>query len=246
MDGLLDTFDLIRLDELEQLDFSSRYDFKFLLRENQLPHLLRCLSTDYLLLKIGQKYFFHYETLYFDTSDYLCYYRHHNGWAVRHKLRFRSYADSGTVVFEIKSKDNKGRGIKKRFSVQQESLFVPYHLQETINSTTGLHAKSLLPSLRIGLDRITLVHRHRPEKITFDLNLRMQLQTQAISFNRLVIAEVKQKKRSTHSDFFRLCRQTGIYPASISKYCLGIALLHPHVKYNRFKPLIRRLKKITL
>ena len=39
-------------------------------------------------------------------------------------------------------------------------------------------------------------------------------------------------------------KQHHIREGSISKYCLGIILLYPHLKKNRFKPFLLKLKKI--
>ena len=60
----------------------------------------------------------------------------------------------------------------------------------------------------------------------------------------LVIAEVKQPSRVCPSPFMALMRQQGIRKASFSKYCVGVSLLHPEVKHNKFKKTHRLVAKL--
>jgi hypothetical protein len=60
----------------------------------------------------------------------------------------------------------------------------------------------------------------------------------------LVIAEIKHERASSLSHFAMLMKKYHIRPMRISKYCAGLTLLNPTLKYNRFKPRLREINKI--
>ena len=39
-------------------------------------------------------------------------------------------------------------------------------------------------------------------------------------------------------------RAAGVFPTSVSKYCLGVSLLYEDVKHNSFKPTLLLIKKL--
>jgi hypothetical protein len=60
----------------------------------------------------------------------------------------------------------------------------------------------------------------------------------------LVIIEAKQERQNRHSVFLQALKRRLIRPESMSKYCLGIALLTDQ-KSNMFKEKIRTIKSLT-
>ncbi len=243
--NVLNSFESITLGELDKLDFYDRYDSKSVFNQNFLNKFLQQLSGLYRVLDIEGVRIFRYESHYFDTPDLLCYNAHQRGKAVRHKLRYRRYVDSSATFFEIKSKDNKGRSHKARSKVEKVYETFPPELREAIARATNISTDTLGATLKVALNRITLVHKNLEEKVTFDFDIKFKLDGSEKVFNDLVIAELKQKRFNSHSDFLRIQRQFRIRPMAISKYCLGMASLSNDVKINRFKPGLRRLKKIT-
>ena len=60
----------------------------------------------------------------------------------------------------------------------------------------------------------------------------------------LKIAEVKQEKASSNSDFIKAIRKHHIRSSSMSKYCVGTALLNENLKQNNFKERILKINKL--
>ena len=121
--------------------------------------------------------------------------------------------------------------------------------RELFESVTKLKADLLLPKLWVNYTRLTFVSRKLDERLTIDLNLSFSEgiildKKRSKAFSNLVIAEVKQKKVSFSSPFIRLMANRHTRKLSLSKYCLGISMLHPDIKQNLFKSKILTVKKI--
>ena len=84
-------------------------DTRYLLTTSRLGPLFEALAGEYLVLEIEGTRLHHYQTLYFDPSDFALFCRHHAGAAVRHKVSGRAYLDTGLSFLEVKAKDNRGR-----------------------------------------------------------------------------------------------------------------------------------------
>ena len=169
---------------------------------------------------------------------------HHRGRGHRQKIRYRRYADSDILFFEIKSKNNQGKHSKLRIPVDKVYSQLPKDLNETVRVHLAIDPEILQPSLSATLNRVTLIHRDNTEKLTFDLNIHFKFNGNEKYMDGLVIAEVKQKRFNPESDFLKVQHKLHIRPVSISKYCLGIASLNSNVKHNRFKAGMRKLEKI--
>ena len=63
-------------------------------------------------------------------------------------------------------------------------------------------------------------------------------------FNNLVIIEAKMGNGKKQSSIVRAMKKFHIAEKSISKYCLGVSLLVPHIKKNNFKPAVLFLEKL--
>lgn len=240
----LTRFQPVSLAELEQLNFSERLDSKSIFPERYLPDFFEQLSAHYHILELNGKRIFHYESLYFDTADFKLFTDHHRGLGHRYKIRYRTYVDSGTTFFEIKTKNNKGRNHKLRTPVA--SMLVPLSeaLKEIVRQETVINPDYLQPSLSVTLNRITLIHRDGSEKVTFDTGIQFNFSGNTKHLEGIAITEVKQKKFNPESPFFLIQHALGIRPAPVSKYCLGVSLLHKPAKANRFKEGLLRLEKM--
>jgi hypothetical protein len=111
-----------------------------------------------------------------------------------------------------------------------------------IDRKTGLPFE-LFPQLKNTFTRITLVEPHLPERITIDLDLAFQWQENKQELPEVVIVEVKQESQNRKSPFVAALKKKLVRPESMSKYCLGVALLVPNIKRNSFKEKILKLKK---
>lgn len=239
----LSNFSPISLEEMDHVKLLDRIDTKFVIQVEQLPEIFLKMAPQYKLLVIDEEYIHPYETLYFDTPGYQLYLMHHNGKRNRYKLRCRKYVNSGISYFEIKSKTNTCRTVKKRMRVDSipELLTEPMlaYIKEHVQSSTGQY----LPALSVYFERITFVNKKANERLTVDINLRYQQNGVSHSIEKIAIIEVKQEKHS-QSPFRQMMKQNRQQKNYLSKYCLGMTCLNSALKRNRFKQKINTLNKL--
>ncbi|MEM9024537.1 MAG: polyphosphate polymerase domain-containing protein, partial [Bacteroidota bacterium] len=186
-----------------------------------------------------------YHSVYLDTADHLLYLSHHNGLRSRYKVRFRHYLDSGLQFLEVKKKDNKDRTRKQRLTMQEWQWPLPEAARLFLDAHFPYEQNTLVPGMEIGFSRLTLAHSVRSERLTLDLGLTFTLGERTIVQPNLVVAELKQDRFSTQSPFAQMLRDQRIAPFSMSKYCMGMALLHRDLKQNNFKSRLLSLNKIA-
>ena len=91
MKNLLSTFDQITLSEMDDVKLMSRTDTKFVFNLELLPEILQQLQPHYRVLNVSGVNISDYQTLYYDTDDFLFYHQHQCGKANRCKVRYRTY-----------------------------------------------------------------------------------------------------------------------------------------------------------
>ena len=112
IDQILDKFQPIQLEEMDEVSLMKRLDQKFTI-PSKLITLLQKLNKEYRCLEIKGKRLFSYQTEYLDTADQQMFLLHHNGRVNRYKIRFRDYVESNLSFLEIKFKNNKSETLKK-------------------------------------------------------------------------------------------------------------------------------------
>ncbi len=221
-----------------------RVDTKFVFNRILLEEIFPLLVDQYKLLYVNDVVKSKYTSLYFDTKDFKFFMNHHNGKLNRSKVRFREYIDSQVSFLEVKRKTPKGKTIKKRIQV------------DGLTKTLNLDQKQFI-KIRLKEDyelfychtnffhRITMVNKFLKERITIDFDLRFESEKKTIKdeTSHIVIAEVKQEKLDRTSFFYKLMKENGVRPSSMSKYCIGTSLLNKDLKANRFKKNFRVLTK---
>lgn len=242
----LQQFQSIGLEEMDRVRLMNRIDTKFAIPYIHIQEILNELSTDYFILEINGIRLLSYKSLYFDDDKKACYHDHHNGKMNRYKVRIRKYEDSNQYFVEIKHKF-KGRTDKKREGINEFETKLPEFVTKQI-PLEKLDYTTLKPILWNSFQRITLINKQKAERLTLDFCVQFESteQNQAISLSQLVIAELKQEKLDRSSLFFQLMKKRHISPHRISKYCIGICLLHPtEIKTNRFKSKLLKLQKLN-
>ncbi len=232
----------VSLPELEKVALLDRMDTKYVFTRTQLPHFLATLKDHYFILDISDRRMFQYESLYFDTEDFILYNHHYCGHLNRYKVRFRKYVESNLSYFEIKFKNNKGRTIKSRI-LQQATDDIQGQALELLKEKTPLAGQVLEAKLWVNYKRITLVSMDFKERLTLDLDLVFKNGANVETLQELIIAEVKQSKAGK-SVFSRLMKSEHIRRGSISKYCFGVASIFRNIRVNNFKPQIHYLNRI--
>jgi hypothetical protein len=238
----LDAYTVVSLDDLVRVTLLNRVDSKYIFHFNELGALLHELSKDYSVLEIEGKKIHTYETLYFDTPDYKLYRFHHDGKLNRLKVRCRKYADSGLSFFEVKYKVKGLRTDKVRIEkadisriLGPEELNLIHHEQ--------IKPEELVPGLWVYFKRITIVKNDYSERATIDIGLRFEKDGTEISYEDIVIAEIKQNKTSYTSPLIKALKARHFEKSGFSKYAMGLAAIEG-LKSNRFKPNFIKIEKI--
>lgn len=173
------------------------------------------------------------------------YHSHHNGKLNRYKIRRRIYLISGSSFLEVKHKIKKGITLKKR--IPAENMFGKFTLKEMafIEKHTPYAAIELIPTLTSSYNRLTLISTTQEEKCTFDIGLTYCLNGSSVSMSNIVVGEIKRKEKNGESVIYKTLRDAHIYPTRFSKYCIGMAVMYPGIKYNTFKRTINTIRKIA-
>ena len=237
----LDTFLPITLAEMSAVALLDRIDTKYLLTRAQLPGVLAALQPAYRVLEVDGRRMSAYRTLYFDTPDFQLYRLHQGGRRVRYKVRSRQYVGTPLAFFEVKQKRGPNCTSKRRLATPELVTEMTGQLAAFLHAQGALPASELEPKLWVDYTRITLVGRATAERVTIDLDLRYSDDDGALALPGLVIAELKSQGRPHASPLAHVMHQQLVRPAGFSKYCVGVSLLHPLLKHNRFSGILRRI-----
>jgi hypothetical protein len=241
---ILNQFEPISLAEMDRVALMDRIDSKYVFHLNELASFLDEIKDQYAVLEINNHRISKYESLYFDTPNFDLYHFHQRGKFNRFKFRIRKYVESNLLFFEVKFKNNKGRTKKNRIVNQDFTMQSNEQMTEFLQKYTHYTEKDLEQKIWVNYSRITLVNREIEERVTLDLDLTFIDGNHSESMSEFVVAEVKQNK-SSHSAFVELMHKNHIREGSVSKYCLGVMNLFPHMKSNNFKPFQINLNKIA-
>ena len=171
LQNLINDFETISLEQLDQVKLLDRQDTKFVFNQAQLPLILEKIKPFYKILEIENCSVFKYDNTYFDTDDFLFYRQHHNENRNRFKVRLRKYNSNSNPFFEIKIKNNKNRTVKKRLLMDEVNKHLGKQEQKLVSEIIGLSVEELTPILDIQFSRITLTDKNFNERLTIDMNL---------------------------------------------------------------------------
>lgn len=221
----------------------TRVDKKFLLSPEQLVELVSRLGASYRVLEIDQKRIFSYESVYFDTPDLAQFRAHRQGRRRRYKARTRLYVDSNECMFEAKLKSNRGETVKYRWphSVDDRGIMTGdahSFLAGLLEANYAVETPVLDPVLQTDYSRATFVDPVHEERLTCDIDLVCKNQQLRIDGPDMIIVETKSATGRGTADQALL--EMGIRPLSMSKYCLGIAMLNPELAANKWSRLLTR------
>lgn len=221
----------------------TRVDKKFLLTAEEFTELMARLGSEFRIMQIGDRRLFTYESVYFDTPNLEMFNAHKQGRRRRYKVRTRTYVDSGLCMVEAKFKGARGQTVKHR---------IPYELGErdAINAKAEQFLRGQLreqydqdlpvlnPVMRSDYVRGTFVNPRDEERLTCDVNLVYSGDAGTVKGPDLFVVETKTADGKGAAD--AALAQMGIREVSMSKYCIGIALLHPQLAANKWSRLLRQ------
>jgi len=243
---ILNQFEGITLEEVNKASLMRRKDKKYLFGIQHLSTLLEMVSKDYRVLEIDGFRSQHYHTRYFDTDGREMYHKHHRGLANRHKVRIRKYG-SGTLHFlEVKKKNAKGVTTKQRVKTSGMDREVLMKEEEFLASCSPYEGSVIDSAMENDFRRITLVSHSQTERVTLDYGLQFISKESGEELNLpgIAIAEIKYENRLSGSVLHAALRRLRIKPSRFSKYAIGMALLHPGLKQNRFKNKVRKVNQL--
>lgn len=241
---LIENFDPISLDNMDNVRLLNRIDSKYLVHISRLPDLLNNLKSDYFVLSIQNKRIFRYQTLYYDTKDSEMFMDHHNGKNNRYKIRIRDYMETNCQFLEIKHRNNKGRTIKERIQNDCDQGIMSFLGKKFISDNSPYNAEQLENKMYTNFSRITLVNKCIHERVTIDFNLVFENAAKHVPLPSVCIIELKYNRCNSGSCLGRILKEHKIRPVSLSKYCVGTVMLDKTKKANRFKPILNHLKKL--
>lgn len=240
----LSEFKTISLAEMDSARLLNRFDNKYYFHIDKINHVLSQITKHYKLLEVDGIKLHQYESIYFDTDDFLLFRHHHNGLLNRNKIRFRIYQDTQLSFFEIKHKNNKGKTIKHRLKTTDLSLH--RECEDFLIDNAQIKPDLLQMKIRIYYSRLSFVNFNHCERLTLDCQLLCRNNNSQQAFPNLVIAEIKKNNPSQHSPFTDIMQQLKITEGGLSKYCMGISCLYPELKQNLFKEKFIQLKKLIV
>lgn len=223
-------------------DLQTRTDRKYLLPTADWRELISRFHDRLHVLEISGLRQFDYESVYFDTAGLLAYRRHAYGRRTRFKIRTRSYLDSAQTTLELKARGGRGETVKHRYQYRIEDRYqLDPDARELVGQRLGLQVagQDPQPALITNYLRTTLLDPVSGSRLTCDVGLRFSDSVrQHRAPDDLVLVESKTTGSATpvETTLWRL----GHRPVSISKYCTGLALLHPDLPANRWNRTLRR------
>lgn len=241
---IIKQFNHITLVDLDKVKLQNRVDKKYEFQLSQLENLLELLKSEYDVEEIIGEIAPFYKSHYFDTKNYQNYRQHLIGKGERHKVRIRNYVSSDLYFLEVKKK-HQGRTVKSRIALDEYEKSLSNKSHDFISSQLTNFNQQLTSVLEINYNRIAFTNKARTDRVTLDINLAFQHNDEKISLEQIVIAEHKQLKVSHNSYFYKCIKCLQIRNIRISKYCTGMILKHPFLKYNRFKEKLLYVNKLT-
>jgi len=215
--------------------WKDRIDIKYMTNVSLLDSLLQTLSADYLILENKGNCVSQYTNEYLDTVDYKLL---RGDDKMKHKIRKRRYNGEDGFWLEIKEVKY---GILKKYRTLNPT---PSEFETFIRTNTPYTSSKLNSSIFTCYDRMTFMHKTLPLKITLDTNLKVKNDNRLISFNDLMIIELKSRKNDAASFSNIIESSLHIKPCGVSKYKLGVASLHPELKQKISPDTLLNIKKI--
>lgn len=247
VEAILAEYNTITLGEIERASLLRRKDRKYLFSTRFVPEILKQVSDNYRVLEINGSRSHPYRTFYYDTPDLEMYHKHHRGMANRHKVRFREYTTSRVHFLEVKRKNALGITNKKRIKTSGMDRDTLHRETEFLEKNSPYCSEGIGFTLENGFSRATLVSKSQAERITLDFQLSFKGENDhaCIDLPGVCVAEIKYENHLSGSVFHKALRQARISPQRFSKYAIGMALLHPELKQNRFKERVRSVHRIN-
>jgi hypothetical protein len=228
----------------------TRMDRKYLVPADVFARFAAMTTGRFSVLDIEGRRLFRYESVYFDTGSLTAYRQHAHGRRRRFKVRTRTYLDTSECAFEVKVRGGRGETIKERYLYDWAD-------RARLTEPARRIALQRLPELGTAGDldavittayrRATFLDPLTGSRLTCDVDMVFSshgaLRGDGVEVRRdgptgMVLVESKTVGVAALAD--RLLWQLGQRPVSLSKYCVGMALVRPDLPANRWNRELRR------
>ena len=220
---------------LEELDeraaLQRRVDQKYLVARALFERLVSELEDRYEVLEIDGERSFDYESVYFDTSDLLCFRQHVTDERPRFKARTRLYASTQACVFEVKVKTADGTMDKRHVSRSpSEHGKLDSETRSFLDEVLGdsgfdAVADRVEPTLTTRFERQTFAAREGAERVTCDRHVEMLRPGGSVARFDAGHILIESKSEGGTGDWDEALAREGVEPVSLSKYRVGQSLL---------------------
>ncbi len=247
VDEILADLECLSLEEIQKASLLRRKDQKYIFSTHLLTSILKQVSADYRILEINDNRSQFYRTFYYDTPELEMYHKHHRGFSSRHKVRIREYTASDLRFLEVKRKNSKGITSKKRVETLGMDLADIKKESQFLEANSPYESGGVAFALENEFNRITLVSHNQAERVTLDYQLKFSGggEENGVDLPGVCVAEIKYEGHLSGSIVHKVLRRSKIVPRRFSKYAIGMALLHPGLKQNRFKKKVRSVHQIN-
>ncbi len=235
----------VRSISLEELNTNAalltRIDTKYLVPATTFKRYVTESRDRLRILQIDEHVAFDYTSVYFDSPDLTCFRAHVQRRRNRFKVRIRTYEQSGDCFIEVKTKGNRTQTVKERMP---HDAMRPFDLDPVDHAFISQcfahdHEMRLIPSLITRYTRETFFDEREQHRVTVDSALQFgRNESRAQIDDRFVLVETKTQDGAGHCD--RWLWSQRLRPTSISKYCVGIAMLVPEAVSNPWHRVMRR------
>ncbi|MGZ6751311.1 MAG: polyphosphate polymerase domain-containing protein [Nocardioides sp.] len=220
----------------------TRRDRKYVVPLGLLATVLERMGDGLSVLEIEDRRVFRYESVYFDTPDLTAYHQHAHDRRRRVKVRTRTYLDSGECLLEFKRVGARGETVKERYPYRladRDALDEAARRLALDRVGASIRTAALAKVLTTTYQRATLVDPTQGHRVTCDVNLAFA-DGNGRAFGPLGgVAVVESKTVGSESPVDRVLRSLGSRPLSLSKYCVGMAVLDPGLPANRWNRELR-------
>lgn len=239
----LKRFKRIGLEEFGDNRFTERIDRKFPISISEISAVIEGLEDDYDLITPADQEISTIESHYFDTPDYAYFKAHHRGRGRRHKVRFRVYPQTQSAFLEVKRKTPKGKTLKRRIKSGFGHSILNGDHRGFLTKIGISESHYIMPVVEISYKRLSFISKDQSERFSVDFAVEFSDGDREGNFGSMAVIEVKQDRLQT-TPIIKKLREMRIKESSMSKYCLSMCRLHPELKANRFKPVLRNLQEL--
>ena len=212
---------------------------KYLVPTELMPVLFAGAERDFGVLEIDGRTSFLYSSTYLDTPDLRTFHDHRQGRRLRYKVRTRTYVDTDTKMFEVKSKGARGVTDKARIELPMEapSDRLTWRTREFLDRSLARYRMDspdrLTPAAVTDYRRTTVVSFSGEERVTVDSELVGYRGDRAVRMRPdVVLLEIKTRGGLTTTE--RRLHGSGLREVRFSKYAAALSALETGLRGNRW------------